>query len=29
VAAAVEFVVTFPGTGCPVEIHLEPQRTPT
>lgn len=28
VAAAVRFVVTFPGTGCPVEISLQPQRTP-
>lgn len=28
VAAAVRFVVTFPGTGCPTEIRLEPQRTP-
>ena len=28
VAAAVRFVVTFPATGCPVEIDLQPQRTP-
>lgn len=28
VAAAVRFVVTFPGTGCPTEVRLEPQRTP-
>ena len=28
VAAAVRFVVTFPGTGCPTEIRLEPQRSP-
>jgi NADP-dependent 3-hydroxy acid dehydrogenase YdfG len=28
VAAAVRFVVTFPGTGCPTEIRLDPQRTP-
>ena len=26
VAAAVRFVVTFPATGCPVEIDLQPQR---
>lgn len=29
VASAVRFVVTFPGRGCPTEIRLEPQRTPT
>ena len=28
VAAAVRFVVTFPSTGCPTEIELQPQRTP-
>ena len=28
VAAAVRFVVTFPATGCPVEIDLQPQRSP-
>ncbi len=28
VAAAVRFVVDFPGRGCPTEIRLEPQRTP-
>ena len=28
VAAAVRFVVTFPGRGCPTVIRLEPQRTP-
>jgi NADP-dependent 3-hydroxy acid dehydrogenase YdfG len=28
VASAVRFVVTFPGTGCPVEVSLQPQRTP-
>lgn len=28
VAAAVRFVVTFPGRGCPTEIHLQPQRQP-
>jgi len=28
VAAAVRFVVTFPETGCPVEIELQPQRSP-
>lgn len=28
VAAAVRFVVTFPGTGCPTEITLQPQRSP-
>ena len=28
VAAAVRFVVDFPRTGCPVEIELQPQRTP-
>lgn len=28
VAAAVRFVATFPARGCPVEIRLEPQRTP-
>lgn len=28
VAAAVRFVVTFPQTGCPVEIELQPQRSP-
>ena len=28
VAAAVEFVVTFPVRGCPTEIALQPQRTP-
>ena len=28
VAAAVRFVVTFPGAGCPTEVRLEPQRTP-
>lgn len=28
VAAAVRFVVTFPGRGCPVEVQLQPQRTP-
>lgn len=27
VAAAVRFVVTFPATGCPVEIDLQPQRS--
>jgi NADP-dependent 3-hydroxy acid dehydrogenase YdfG len=27
VAAAVRFVVTFPVTGCPVEIDLQPQRS--
>jgi NADP-dependent 3-hydroxy acid dehydrogenase YdfG len=27
VAAAVRFVVTFPSTGCPVEIDLQPQRS--
>jgi NADP-dependent 3-hydroxy acid dehydrogenase YdfG len=27
VAAAVRFVVTFPPTGCPVEIDLQPQRS--
>ncbi|MGS0684933.1 SDR family oxidoreductase [Nakamurella sp. GG22] len=29
VAAAVAFVVTFPGTGCPTEITLQPQRRPS
>ena len=28
VAAAVRFVVTFPVRGCPVEVELQPQRTP-
>ena len=28
VAAAVRFVVTFPSTGCPTEIELQPQRSP-
>lgn len=28
VAAAVRFVVTFPARGCPVEIDLQPQRSP-
>ena len=28
VAAAVGFVVSFPGTGCPTEIQLQPQRSP-
>ena len=28
VAAAVRFVVDFPANGCPVEIELQPQRTP-
>ena len=28
VAAAVRFVVDFPSRGCPVEIELQPQRTP-
>lgn len=28
VAAAVRFVVTFPATGCPTEIELQPQLTP-
>jgi len=28
VAAAVRFVVSFPTRGCPVEIALQPQRTP-
>ena len=28
VAAAVRFVVDFPRTGCPVEVELQPQRTP-
>ena len=28
IAAAVRFVVTFPGTGCPTEITVQPQRTP-
>ncbi len=28
VAAAVRFVVTFPTRGCPVEVVLQPQRTP-
>ncbi len=28
VAAAVRFVVDFPVTGCPVEVELQPQRTP-
>ena len=28
VAAAVRFVVSFPTRGCPVEIELQPQRTP-
>lgn len=28
VAAAVRFVVTFPATGCPTEIELQPQPTP-
>lgn len=27
VAAAVRFVVTFPSTGCPTEIELQPQRS--
>jgi NADP-dependent 3-hydroxy acid dehydrogenase YdfG len=27
VAAAVRFVVTFPSTGCPVEIDLQPQHS--
>jgi NADP-dependent 3-hydroxy acid dehydrogenase YdfG len=27
VAAAVRFVVTFPASGCPVEIDLQPQRS--
>ena len=27
VAAAVRFVVTFPTSGCPVEIDLQPQRS--
>jgi NADP-dependent 3-hydroxy acid dehydrogenase YdfG len=26
VAAAVRFVVTFPGRGCPTEVRLQPQR---
>lgn len=29
VAAAVRFVVTFSGTGCPTEIVLQPQHTPS
>ena len=28
VAAAVRFVVDFPSNGCPVEVELQPQRTP-
>ena len=28
VAAAVRFVVDFPANGCPVELELQPQRTP-
>lgn len=28
VAQTVRFVLTFPGTGCPTEIILEPQRDP-
>jgi 3-oxoacyl-[acyl-carrier protein] reductase len=28
VAEAVLFVVSFPGTGCPTEIEIRPQRTP-
>ncbi len=28
VAAAVRFVVGFPARGCPVEVELQPQRTP-
>jgi NADP-dependent 3-hydroxy acid dehydrogenase YdfG len=28
VAAAVRFVVDFPASGCPVEVELQPQRTP-
>jgi NADP-dependent 3-hydroxy acid dehydrogenase YdfG len=28
VAAAVRFVVDFPANGCPVEVELQPQRTP-
>ncbi len=28
VAAAVRFVVTFPATGCPTKIDLQPQRSP-
>lgn len=28
VAAAVRFVVEFPRAGCPVEVELQPQRTP-
>lgn len=28
VAQTVRFVLTFPGTGCPTEIMLEPQRDP-
>lgn len=28
VAAAVQFVVTFPVRGCPTHIQLQPQRTP-
>jgi NADP-dependent 3-hydroxy acid dehydrogenase YdfG len=28
VAAAVAFVVNFPNTGCPTEIHLQPQASP-
>jgi NADP-dependent 3-hydroxy acid dehydrogenase YdfG len=28
VAAAVRFVVTFPTSGCPTEIELQPQQTP-
>lgn len=28
VAAAVRFVVTFPGSGCPTVVELQPQRSP-
>jgi NADP-dependent 3-hydroxy acid dehydrogenase YdfG len=28
VAAAVAFVVSFPHTGCPTEIQLQPQKSP-
>ena len=29
VAAAVRFVVSFPARGCPTQIHLQPQHTPS
>lgn len=28
VASAVEFVLTYPDTGCPIEIQIMPQRSP-